>query len=165
MILFVSNVNAFTTNLKHTEMKTPKSILLIEDDIEDQEFFLEAVSEIENACIYHVAGNGKEALDRLQQSSILPDLIFSDVNMPFMNGIECLSEIKMNPRTKNIPVFILSSAVNDAAIVRELGARAFIVKPNSSRILRQQIEKIINENFTVAAEMPASVMLPLRPAA
>jgi CheY-like chemotaxis protein len=146
-------------------MKTSKSILLIEDDVEDQELFLEALSEIENATIYHVACNGKEALAQLQQPSILPDLIFSDINMPFMNGIECLSEIKMNPRTKNIPVFILSSSVNDAEIVRELGARAFIVKPNSSKILQQEIEKIINEDFTVATHTPAYVILPLRTAA
>ena len=146
-------------------MKSLKSILLIEDDIDDRDFFLEALSEIENASLYHVACNGKEALEQLQQSSILPDIIFSDINMPVMNGIECLSEIKMNPRTKNIPVFILSSSVDDAALVHNLGAKAFIVKPNSFRMLQQQIQKIINEDFTVATNLTALVMPPLTAAA
>jgi len=146
-------------------MKTFKRILLIEDDTDDQAFFLEALSGIENASIFQIASNGREALDQLQGSSILPDLIFSDINMPFMNGIECLSEIKMNPRTKHIPVVILSSSIEDAAIVRHLGAKAFIVKPNNFRMLQQQIEKIINEDFTVATHIPALTTLSLRTAA
>ena len=146
-------------------MKQSKSVLLIEDDTEDQAFFIEAISEIENASLYDVARNGKEALKLLQHSLILPDLIFSDINMPVMNGIECLAEIKMNPRTKNIPVIILSSSVAHSAVACSLGAKAFIKKPDNFNLLRDQIVKIINEDFIVATHFPVPVFLPLNTAA
>eukprot|EP01035_Chromulina_nebulosa_P054372 gene54372-74484_t len=74
-------------------MMQSKSILLVEDDKDDQEFFIEAIKDIENVTLYFVANNGKEALDKLRNSKVLPDLIFTDINMPVMNGIECLTAI------------------------------------------------------------------------
>jgi CheY-like chemotaxis protein len=63
-------------------MRRSKSILLVEEDKDDQEFFMEALSEIENATLYDVANNGKEALDRLENSVILPDLILRTSTCP-----------------------------------------------------------------------------------
>ena len=134
-------------------MKKPISILLIEDDSDDQLFFIEAISSIENATLYAIAGHGKEALDLLEQSTVLPDFIFSDINMPFMDGIECLSELKMNPRIKNIPVIMLSTSVAQSTIACQLGAKAFVKKPNSINLLHDQIDKIINDDFIFASHM------------
>ena len=128
-------------------MKTSKSILLVEDDIDDQEFFIEALSNIENVTLYAVANNGKEALDKLKDSEILPDIIFTDINMPVMNGIECLSELIKNPQTMNIPVFILSSSTPHGELACTLGAKAFIKKPGDSKMLRDQLEVMINSDF------------------
>src|SRR5687767_3422161 len=85
-------------------MNTPKSIFLVEDDKDDQFFFTECIEKIENATLYGVASTGREALDKLENSPKLPDMIFMDISMPRMNGIECLTEIIKNPRLKNIPV-------------------------------------------------------------
>ncbi|MBC8046050.1 MAG: response regulator [Fimbriimonadaceae bacterium] len=128
-------------------MKTPKSILLVEDNKHDQFFFIEALSEIENVTIYDVANNGKEALDKLKKSTVLPDIIFTDINMPVMGGIECLTKIIKTPVIKNIPVVILSTDITKIELVRKLGAKAFIKKPCEYKILKEQLEIVINLDF------------------
>jgi CheY-like chemotaxis protein len=128
-------------------MKTAKSILLVEDDQDDQIFFIEALSEIENATLYDVANNGKEALDRLQNQVMLPDLIFMDINMPMMNGIECLTEIIKNPKTTNIPVVMLTTDTGRIELARKSGAKAFIKKPSDGKTLRGQLQQMISLDF------------------
>src|ERR1043165_892304 len=110
-------------------MKKIKSILLVEDNQADRFFFISALKEIENAILFDVAKNGKEALERLENRTVLPDLIFMDINMPVMNGIECLAAIQKKPDTKDIPVVILTTATELIEVVRELGAKAFVEKP------------------------------------
>jgi hypothetical protein len=56
-------------------MPTLKNIFLVEDDADDQGFFLEALSNIKNANLYGIANNGKEAFDKLIHSDKIPDLI------------------------------------------------------------------------------------------
>ena len=128
-------------------MKLSKTILLIEDDKDDQEFFIEAINGIKNAVLYFVAKNGKEAIAKLNSSPILPDLIFSDINMPLMDGIECLSLIRMNPRTRNIPVVILTTDTRRTTLALKMGVKAFIKKPSSGKILTGLIDQIINPDF------------------
>ena len=130
-------------------MTGSKKIFLVEDDKDDQFFFTHALSEIENAILHGVANNGKEAIEILENSVVLPDIIFSDINMPVMNGIECLAEIIKNPLTRNIPVVILSSSIPLKGVIHTLGARAFIEKPSDCNVLRDKIEKIINSDFIV----------------
>src|SRR5687767_6156612 len=115
-------------------MKQSKSILLVEDSRMDQLLFIYALKEIENAILHDIANNGKEALDKLENADILPDLIFMDVQMPVMDGIECLEEIIKNPQLNNIPVVILSSCRTKAEVVQKLGAKAFLEKPFDSKI-------------------------------
>ncbi len=128
-------------------MNTPKSVLLVEDDKDDQEFFIMAIDQIHNAILFGVANNGQEALDKLMYSITLPDLIFSDINMPMMNGIQYLSEIVKNPRTQNIPVVMLTTDTSKRELVHQLGAKAFIEKPSDSTTLRNILERVINQDF------------------
>src|SRR4051812_7335021 len=109
-------------------MKAPVTILLVEDDEDDRFFFLEALREIDNAVLYAVATNGRLALDRLRDAHPLPDMIFTDINMPVMNGLECLTALKQNPATKHIPVVILSGEISVSQKACYLGASAFIKK-------------------------------------
>jgi len=128
-------------------MNTNKNILLVEDDKDDQELFIAALSEVDKAAIYDIANNGKEALNKLENSSALFSLIFMDINMPVMNGIECLSEIVKKPEIRNIPVVILSTDTGHIETVRKLGAKAFIKKPADGKSLRNQLEQLINLDF------------------
>ncbi|MEJ0101550.1 MAG: response regulator [Bacteroidota bacterium] len=129
-------------------MKLSKTILLIEDDKDDQEFFIEAINGIQNAVLYYVANNGREAITILNNAVILPDIIFSDINMPMMDGIECLSQIRKNPLTRNIPVVILTTDTRRTELVLEMGAKAFIKKPSAGKMLSGLIDQIINPDFT-----------------
>jgi len=131
-------------------MKASKSILLIEDDKDDQEFFREALKKIENVTLCDVASNGQEALAHLQDFSTLPDFIFSDINMPVMDGIECLAELKLNPRTKDIPVIILSSSTAHSVMVCSLGAKAFVKKPDNFNLLCAEIQNIIDDEYSLS---------------
>ncbi|MFD2523906.1 response regulator [Emticicia soli] len=124
-------------------MKKTNSVLLIEDDEDDQSFFIEAISGIQNTVLCHIACNGKEAIDKLKNSIVLPDIIFTDINMPLMNGIECFLEIVKNPRTKNIPVVFLSTDTGQKAHVFQLGAKGFIQKPTDFHILSKQLSQMI----------------------
>jgi len=119
----------------------------VEDDLDDQEFFVEALNEIKNVSLYGIANNGEEALDKLN-NHIFPDLIFMDIQMPRMNGIECLTKIVQTDQTKNIPVIMLSTAIPQVEEARSLGARGFIEKPSDNRVLRTHLEKMINTDFT-----------------
>lgn len=128
-------------------MNNSKNVFLVEDDKDDQFFFINAVSEIKNVTVSFVANNGKEALEQLENSATLPDIIFMDINMPLMNGIECLTEIIKTIRIKNIPVVMLTTDTGNIQQVQQLGAKAFIKKPSDGKILRQKIEQMINLDF------------------
>jgi len=127
-----------------------KGILLVDDDTDDQEFFIDALSELENVNLHGVANNGREALDMLTNSISLPDLIFMDFNMPLMNGIECLSEIVNIPRIRDIPVIMLSGAFEQAALSLKLGAKGFIKKSFDITELRANLHQIISPDLTVS---------------
>lgn len=129
-------------------MMQSKSILLVEDDKDDQEFFIEALKDIKNVTLYYVANNGKEALDKLKNSTVLPDLIFTDINMPVMNGIECLTAIINDPQTRNIPVVILTTDTARLEQMHSLGAKAFIKKTFDGKALRSQLEQMIGMDLS-----------------
>ena len=111
--------------------------LLIDDDVDDQEIFMLALTQISDQFDCHVINNGYEALQQLKKQAILPDYIFLDLNMPRINGKECLKDLKKNDRLRNIPVIIYStsSSLTDINDTRRLGAADFITKPFSIKHL------------------------------
>lgn len=128
-------------------MRNIKSILLVEDDLDDQEFFVEALNEIDNTSLCGIANNGEEALVKLN-NHLIPDLIFMDIQMPHMDGIECLTKIVQSEQIRDIPVIILSTAIPQIEEVRSLGARGFIEKPSDNRVLRTHLETMINTDYS-----------------
>jgi CheY-like chemotaxis protein len=92
-----------------------KHIFLVEDDEEDQQIFFDAITDIDASILITCAANGVDALAKLIKMQLLPDIIFMDVNMPFMNGFECLAKIKAQVRLQNVPVVMLTSAKKFAA--------------------------------------------------
>jgi CheY-like chemotaxis protein len=134
-------------NKKINNMTDTKSIFLVEDDQDDQYFFMEAMSEMKGSTLYAIANNGREAIDRLNSSVKLPDIIFTDINMPKLNGIDFLKELLKSPRLKKIPVVVLSSDEPQGVLAKQLGAKAFIKKTCSSDLLLTEIRQIINLDF------------------
>src|SRR5688572_1332394 len=111
-----------------------KTCLLIDDDLDDQEIFALALQQVSERFQCRMVNDGYEALQCLRNDSyVLPDFIFLDLNMPRMNGKECLTEIKKHDHLKDIPVIIYSTSSFQGDIIqtRKLGAAAFITKPFS----------------------------------
>lgn len=122
-----------------------KYILMIDDDEDDQILFQQALNEINKSVTFYTAANGHDALKKLETPPE-PDIIFLDLNMPIMNGFECLSALKKQKRYEHIPVIIFTTA-NDAGTIeqsRKLGASAFFHKPVDFGHLREKLSKVIN---------------------
>lgn len=121
------------------------NLLLIDDDADDQEIFLSALAFIDNSIRCSLASNGQEAIQHLGASESLPDLIFLDLNMPVMNGMQFLQELKSNQRTKHIPVIIYSTASDQHTIrqAQELGAYQFYTKPEKFSELVSMLHSLL----------------------
>jgi len=112
-------------------MKYEKSCLLIDDDHDDQLVFTIIIEKLNRSIRCVTADNALEGLQKLEADPIfIPDSIFLDLNMPGINGIDCLARIKANSRLANIPVVIYttSSRQEDVLRAKRLGAAAYIVK-------------------------------------
>ena len=120
-------------------------LLYIDDDAEDMEFFREAVRSIDPSCVCFGARNGVEGLNLL--STLTPDIIFLDINMPVMDGKETLRSIQRDTRLNKLPVFMLSTTSNprEREVYRKLGAKAFLVKPSSFNALCETLKDYLQE--------------------
>src|SRR6266542_272203 len=123
-----------------------KNIFLVEDDEDDQQFFIDAIKEIDNSICLYPAKNGVEALAKLNNMNTLPDLIFMDINMPLMNGLECLSHLKKHIQFKKIPVVILTTTSNglERERARVIGANFFLLKSCDFSLLLKNIKDMLN---------------------
>lgn len=112
------------------------NILLVEDDYLDIMNVERELKKINITHPIHVARNGKEALDMLhghgtEKISPAPSLILLDINMPKMNGLEFLAELRNDPAFSHIPVFIMttSNEETDRMAAQRLNVTGYIVKP------------------------------------
>lgn len=117
--------------------------MLVEDDQDDQGFFLDALEQIKDVNLFGIADNGKIAIEKLQASPILPTMIFMDINMPLMNGLDCLRKIMKDPVMNTIPVIMLSSDIHYKEQTHALGAAGFIRKPANVPALQLELVHIL----------------------
>jgi len=119
--------------------------LLVDDDSDDSDLIFEVLNEIDLTVKYTYAMDGPEALDILERGYI-PSIIFLDINMPGMNGWQCLSKLKANKRFKDIPVLMYSTSSYPHEIEKafQLGALAFFTKPNHYSLLKKNIQDVLN---------------------
>lgn len=121
-----------------------KIILLADDDQDDTEMFCEALADIDENIICYCAENGSKALKVLEKQDEIPNVVFLDLNMPVMNGWECLKELKSDARYKNIPVIMISTSShkNDMDAASNLGAACYFIKPNNFKDLKEVLGSI-----------------------
>ncbi len=127
-------------------MKVYPLILLADDDEDDRMLFVEALSEINPGIECLLAKNGREALMLLQNDLFrLPDFIFLDINMPVINGLKCLMELKESTHFNHIPVVLYStSSLPDyKEQAKKLGATLFFQKANSFYGLVKILKEIL----------------------
>lgn len=104
--------------------------LLLEDDQEDQEFFVETLHAVSQKTGCYAVSNGAEALLMLREEGLRPDFIFTDINMPIMNGYEFIEILKSIDELKHIPVVVYSSnySIDHMVRLRKLGVLAYYCK-------------------------------------
>ena len=110
----------------------PKTILLVEDNSDDEQLTLRAMRQSEVPNIIRVARDGAEALDHLFcDGARLPDLVLLDLKLPKVSGLEVLQRLRTDERTRSLPVVVLTSSDEERDIVESynLGANSFIRKP------------------------------------
>jgi CheY-like chemotaxis protein len=113
-------------------MKKDKPILLVEDDEIDQMTVIRALNDIHVTNRLDITSNGEEALSFLKDAkNQKPGLILLDLNMPRMNGIEFLTEIKKDAELKRLPVVVLTTSIEDEDKVASfnLGVAGYMRKP------------------------------------
>tara|TARA_R110002049_G_scaffold116110_1_gene268500 strand:+ start:67250 stop:67696 length:447 start_codon:yes stop_codon:yes gene_type:complete len=122
------------------------NVILTDDDEDDRLFFSEALEEICIQTKLTLFNNGQELMDYLlTPNSVLPNLIFLDLNMPKKNGMQCLCEIRNNPKLKDvfIAIYSTSSSERDIEDCFSNGANIYLNKPNSFGKLREMVEKVL----------------------
>lgn len=111
------------------------NILLVEDDTLDVMDARRTLDRMDILYKMHVAKNGEDALAYLNDVAATggarPDIILLDLNMPKMNGIELLSNIRKNNEWKDVKVFIITTSEEkeDRELTQRLGVSGYIVKP------------------------------------
>jgi len=117
----------------------PVDILLVEDNPNDAELTVRALKKQHLANQLYVVEDGEEALDFIfcrgkfgnRDPDSPPKVVFLDLKIPKINGLEVLKEIKSNEKTKMLPVVVVSSSSEDPDIktAYEYGANSYVVKP------------------------------------
>ena len=93
------------------------------------------------------AENGLDALEKLGTDSV--SLILTDINMPYMDGLELLNTIRADPGWANIPVLMITTESDDSEKEKALnsGANGYLVKPVTGNVIAQKIETILETKF------------------
>lgn len=117
------------------------NVLIVDDSSLIRSVAASAVKEAGHNPI--VATNGQEGLDMLAQQHI--DIVFSDVNMPIMGGLDMIENIKANPNYKFIPVIMLTTESNPVLKERgkALGVKAWMLKPFNKEKFFMVLQKLI----------------------
>lgn len=119
------------------------NILVVDDSAVMRSMIKKTIhnSGVEVGVIYE-ASNGQEGLEKTDENWI--DLLFIDVNMPIMDGMEMLGKIRENPVTSDIPVLIVSTESNSERIkIIDQHNAVFVHKPFTPEVLREQILSVL----------------------
>ena len=131
-------------------MKENIEILIVDDDEDDKQLFIESAKEVNAGITFVTASDGQEALRLLKdEHNQLPDYIFLDLRMPRVGGRKCLEEIRRDKRLHDIPVFIYTTStdVKDSIELKEMGAVHFISKPADPSDIYYILSVVLGEKW------------------
>ena len=116
-----------------------KTIMLVEDNPDDEELTLRALRKASIANNVFVARDGQEALDFLfgtgqhagREPQTMPAVVLLDLKLPKLDGIDVLQRMRADPRTRLVPVVVLTSSSEDEDMLRsyQSGANSYVRKP------------------------------------
>lgn len=123
-----------------------RPLMLVEDSPNDVELTMSALERCRVANPVIVARDGAEALDYLirGRNGPLPAVVLLDLKMPRVDGLEVLEQLRAQPRTRRLPVVMLTSSREEQDLVRsyDLGVNAFVVKPVGSAEFHRAIRDL-----------------------
>ena len=127
-------------------------ILLVEDNPDDVELAMHALRKENLGNLIQIARDGEEALDFLfcrgrfsaRNRADPPKLVLLDLKLPKVDGIEVLREIKSDPRTRSIPVVVLTSSKEDKDVVNsyQFGVNSYIQKPVDFQQFQETVKQL-----------------------
>ncbi len=123
------------------------NILFVDDDADELYLFNEALEQSAITVNVMRAKDGQQVIEMLNTQNH-PDIIFLDLNMPYKDGMETLSEIKNDLKLNHIPIIIFSTSKNPQYISNcyNIGATFYVVKPESF----DDITKIVRKVFSIS---------------
>ena len=143
-------------------------ILLVEDNQDDMDLALHALKQGKLANNIVVARDGEEALDFLFCRGAFaqrlfehpPKLVLLDLKLPKVDGMEVLKQVKNDPRTRTIPIVIMTSSKEERDLVAgyNLGANSYIQKPVDFDQFRETVKTIGLYWLVINQPVPISVM-------
>lgn len=135
-------------------MEKKKRVLLVEDDENDVFFMRRALEKTKLGLSLEVVMDGQEALDYLAGTGTfvertrfpLPDILFIDLKLPYVNGFDVLSWVRGQPAFREMPVIILTSSPEDRdrSQAEQLGVRAYCVKPPTREMLLEILAPFVD---------------------
>lgn len=126
------------------------NICLADDDEDDRLFFTDAFDELKINTKVSTFNDGVELMDYLNhEDSVLPNVLFLDLNMPKKNGVGCLLEIKKNEKLNDIAIAIYSTSSSEEHIEETFinGANIYIKKPNDFDNLKKILSEVVTINW------------------
>jgi CheY-like chemotaxis protein len=125
---------------------TRETVLYVDDDPDDQEFFVTSLSESRPNALCYLATDSKTAFEVIQKIPT-PNYIFIDLHLPKVSGIELLKMLKGMTTYSAIPTYILSTTLFEphALAIREIGGNGFFRKPASLNDFRTMLESILSK--------------------
>jgi two-component system response regulator len=107
------------------------AILVVEDNADDSFLLTRQLARAQMEDCVTVIGDGRDAFDCLQQASTLPRVIFLDLHLPRMSGLEILEKVRQDARLKDVPVVIMTGSIDpsDTEACDRLGVTAYLPKP------------------------------------
>lgn len=137
-------------------MKKSIKIFVADDDADDRYLLEQAWKEnrIQNELVFFE--DGEALMNQLQDPKLgLPNLILLDLNMPKLDGRECIALIKANPLLKKIPLIVLTTSKTEEDILKsyQLGVNSFISKPVSFESLVEIVKQMDRYWFDIV-ELP-----------
>ena len=121
--------------------------MIIEDDLDDQEMLSDVFKELDYKNEIVFFGDGEEALAYLTNTDIKPFIIFSDINMPRLSGMDLREKIHLNEdlRIKSIPYLFFTTTAEQQHVINAYSksVQGFFVKPSSYSEIKETIRTIV----------------------
>jgi two-component system, response regulator len=129
-----------------------RKMLLVEDNLDDIELILRALRKYSIKAQVDVVQDGEEALDYLfargefakQENEELPVVVLLDLKLPKVDGLEVLKALRAEPRTRTLPIVVLTSSTQEEDVEQayRLGANSFLHKPVNFGDFRQLVQQL-----------------------